>query len=644
MTENIIEKNLNQIARYNPVLAQKIANADLTLSRFELYDNGNGSYNLNYNEIWLHENNPEQEAKRIYDQLKHKDPGNIHVLFGLGLGYLFKKYADDIDGKVILYEPNLDLLRFTLEVVDFSKELSKDTIRVVNSFDDLKSIFFALYTVGLETSFSFLSSYMTMYGDKIHHHLKLVSEASGIVQNHYKTLKDNSLYWSLTALENLPKLEKNHDLEVLRDKFTGKPAVILSAGPSLDKTIDYVKKHRDKILVFCVGAAFRTAAAHEITPDFLVITENKNTTFQITSVKNIDIADINLILKPTTFTEFFDMPFKRRFNFYAQNDFLTNWLSDCMLFSLTDYVEKGSVSVSALYAAKILGCDPIIVTGQDLAYSNGQCYSKNNTYSNFTLNKKADGSFEVEAKDIDQKAAEYAKDEEEEKAYKEANLDRAKNITENLYYVKGQDGTMIPTDPAYALFIKYFEEVAKDLKNKVNLINCSPGGAYLEGFEHWDIQTALEQSQNDTITTENIIESSLKNDSKLLDKDKLINKTDELLLEYDKCVYLLEKAVKTKYMIACQFIKLTFDTEFDKNFDKNLDYFHQIESILEKNLVLKGIAIKQLLEYKHSIVNKPLDQKALDTFAKANFEFFVGLLYLFGNLAKTQIEKIKSNA
>ena len=49
--------------------------------------------------------------------------------------------------------------------------------------------------------------------------------------------------------------------------------------------------------------------------------------------------------------------------------------------NIEEYWSKGTVSYNALNSARILGCSKIILVGQDLAYIEGQCYSKNSAYT-----------------------------------------------------------------------------------------------------------------------------------------------------------------------------------------------------------------------------------------------------------------------
>ena len=66
---------------------------------------------------------------------------------------------------------------------------------------------------------------------------------------------------------------------------------------------------------------------------------------------------------------------------YSHNDLFSRWLANIADFSIEDYIIKGSGSYCALFSAYMAGCNPIIFAGQDLAYSDGKCYSSDSAFS-----------------------------------------------------------------------------------------------------------------------------------------------------------------------------------------------------------------------------------------------------------------------
>ena len=60
-----------------------------------------------------------------------------------------------------------------------------------------------------------------------------------------------------------------YSINKLIDIFQGKPGVIVSTGPSLEKNIHVLKEHQDKLVIVAVGQALRVLMGYGITPDFI---------------------------------------------------------------------------------------------------------------------------------------------------------------------------------------------------------------------------------------------------------------------------------------------------------------------------------------------------------------------------------------
>ena len=128
----VFERNISAIK--NTELQEKLINYEYITRPILATTNG---YNVQYNGIYLHnEDNPLAESQQIC-QNSLKEDKNIHIIYGLGLGYLFQLIAKHSDSIIILYEPNLDILYNSFTLVDLSQELSRDNIYIFDNLDDL---------------------------------------------------------------------------------------------------------------------------------------------------------------------------------------------------------------------------------------------------------------------------------------------------------------------------------------------------------------------------------------------------------------------------------------------------------------------------------------------------------------------------
>lgn len=632
MEKSVLEKNLEAISRYNPILADKIAKHTQVEATFEFLEAKTGDIILSYNKISLHDTtDPQDEALKIFNKLFHDNktinPGTksaIHVLFGIGLGYLFKRFSLNCAGKIVVFEPNPDILRITLEVVDFSEELNKDNIAIVDSKEGIERCFDKFFFVEAEITLSFLTSYDQLYPEKINELASELHFFKGLYTSSYKNLMEKASRWTISGMGNIAEMMSNYELESLRQKFNNKPAVIISAGPSLDKNIDLLSEYKGKVLTFCVGTALKAAVKHGIKPDFLNILEHNDCSGQ---VNGVDTSDMNLILHPGTHNKFYNLPTKRKFNYYPNNDFTTKWLADYLDFPLEDYLNKGTVSFFALFCAKILGCNPIILIGQDLAYTNGNCYSKDSAYGDVKcLMNSETGVFEVSPEDMDSYLANNIINlTEEKKGYVNH---RFNELTQNLYFVKGQNGEMLPTDPGYATFIKYFEDVASEFGNEIKLINATEGGAYLEGFEHSTLKCVLEKYATEEINAENIINEALNNAKALLE-----NKGQAVLKGLDETIKLIEKSrtytengLKSIIKFKEEFDKGKHHTTLSKRYcEEALKSYLELEkNFINKNTLFQGMILECYFRFSHYMIDNKniVDENSVNLFSHFGHAFF----------------------
>ena len=494
MENKVLNANLNAIKRYDKNLADAILRINNIKSTFELVQNKNQEYNLLFNSIPLHSiDSAKTEAQKIVDKIEELDNKNtIRVIYGLGLGYLADEFITRASGTIIIYEPNIELLRIVFEILEFSENLNKNNVFITNDREKLLKIIDIIADKETKITISFLSSYFNIYKNDIYTFAGFVEQKRGEKQANTNTINKIAPFATFNTLQNLEKITKTPLVSSLKDLYKDSCALIASAGPSLKDNIETIKKYRDNFILFAVGPALKLLEKNGIIPDFLCIVEALDTSTQI---NDIDLSKTNLIFEPYSSSYLWDLKVKNRFLFFSKENFLNDYLANTLNIDISNNRAIGTVSYCALSSAKIMGFKKIILCGQDLAFKDGQCYAKGSVYEdlecvfNPELNK-----YEIRAKDYEQ----YKK-----KLLAKKYLDGkyadyfAKNyinrLNSTIYSVLGQDGKMLPTQACYAIFIKYFEEFAKNNQN-LDLINSSTGGAQIKGFKN----LALEQVMLET--------------------------------------------------------------------------------------------------------------------------------------------------
>lgn len=510
-----LEKNLECILKYNPSLVRELRELPHLTHDIQLVETNLKEPNLAYDGLPLHsQQGAEKEAKEVFSKAKNT-PLSMHVLFGIGLGHLFQIFCQNSKGVVLLYEPNLEILRVTLELVDFSKELSQANVRIYSDMHSFRDGFIASYKYQAQVSFTYLGAYKQIYADSINDTYKQVEKIMGGCIADYNTLKDHSAQSITMVLDNLLYTLEETPLLEYQDLYKDKTALIVSAGPTLDSNIDLIKKNRDKVIIFCVGTAYKALATNGITPDFLNLIEINDCSGQ---VKDFDLSEVNLILEPYTNSSIHKLDTKTKILFPTNSSHANIYWSKLTDVDISQYHSRGTVSYEALVSAKILGCKKMVLVGQDLAYINNKCYSNSAAYSdlNFEVNPETK-MIEFKLKDRE----DYIKNllpigvKTSDQNWENFVDYKIKNLSENLYFVKGITGEMLPTQGGYASFIEQFRDFAY-LNPDLDLINTSMVGAQIDGFKNIPLEEAIKEEKS--------VEKAVFEKTPVYDKNKIIDK------------------------------------------------------------------------------------------------------------------------
>ena len=486
---NIFDNNLKALATKDAELAQKIKTH--ILSDVPQLVQENASFNLIYKNIYLHNQlNPLAEAREIFTQAENT-PVSIHLVYGLGLGYLFQVASQESKGSVILYEPDLNILRIVFTLVDFSKDILKKNVFIASTLDKVGEYIYQKSNTKNTPLLLSTNGTRELYKNNFD---ELVNKLHTMVGSYSLDRKytQKRFYPSLAHLiYNIPNLVNEIPLTEIKDFYKGKTAVIVSAGPSLDKNIDTLKKYRDNIILIVVGTAMKAVVRHGLTPDFLCIIELFDSSKQI---EDLDLSQVNFVTEPASNKNYRKFKFKQVFSHTSANFPVNHFWSKIADLDISEYFSKGTVSYTALNVARILGCSKIVLVGQDLAYLEGQCYSKDSAYKDLVCKYNENlKRWEIVAKDFDNFRDSLSNYEDIEIRTKLAN-NRLINLNNSLYYVKGINGDMIPTESVYAAFIPPLTEFTQKYNDR-EYINTSLAGAQIDGFKNLSLEEALKDTE-----------------------------------------------------------------------------------------------------------------------------------------------------
>jgi len=539
----ILDANLACISKYNPELKYKIIRINSLKNDISFVNTVLQEPNLMYNGVYIHNNyGAELEAREIFSKAENS-PHEIHVIYGFGLGYLFKEFALKSEGTVLLYEPDIEILAAVLEVVDFTNELSKNNVFVFNDFNVLKKFYIDKHKCKTKTSVTFLPTYKKIFEKNFEDFLNKLNLAMGAIVINDNYMQKKMVPAIKMLYRNINLLVNEIPLNEYKNIYENQTAIIVSAGPSLDRDVEIIKKYRENVIIFSVGQALRTLITHGIKPDFVSLIETNN---QMSQIEGLDTSNIDLIVEPITYNELHQSNFQSIISYPSHTSIANLIWTNIADIDATPYFSSGTVSYTILYAAKILGFKNIILSGQDLAFIDGKCYAKEarNTGLKFEYDEKTNDvkvyvdDFKTFAESFFDKKSTYT---EEQKLYHAQR--RLESIKSNIHFVKGINNEMLPTTKDYASFIQEFEDFAIQNKENINLYNTSLNGAKIKGFEDISLEEILKQQpiavkkELKSTFSYNVPEiiNNLNNEKNIINEIlKLLSTAKILIMNYDK--------------------------------------------------------------------------------------------------------------
>ncbi len=189
--------------------------------------------------------------------------------------------------------------------------------------------------------------------------------------------KNGALYRNNT-LRNVRSIAAEADAAVLRDAFGGLPALVIGAGPSLDRNIADIAAHRDRALIIAADTALRPLLAAGIQPHIVVAADPSETNAR--HLCDLPPCPATALVAegsvdPEALCVFTGRTFFCRVGDHDPWPWLNERGIDCG--KLRSW---GSVLTTAFDLARTMGCSPIVFAGADLAFTDGRPYARGTTY------------------------------------------------------------------------------------------------------------------------------------------------------------------------------------------------------------------------------------------------------------------------
>ena len=473
-SQPVCERNLVRLRRRHPRLAAVVAGADR--AGIERVEGPRGAATLaERGRLLGSAYDPSEEGRRQAAALA-EGRTDLVVSIGFGLGHHLESLLREQRAPVLVYEPSPARLRAALESFGELPWLDAPALHWAADLGELGERFAALYAPGLAVKFFVHPSVQALDPQSARaaaERIARVKDAAELMANTRASMMEA---WAVLAVENAPHIVATPGLAPLAGAFAGVPAVIAAAGPSLERQLDTLARLRDRVLLIAIGQALPALRTAGIEPDLVHAIESKDVSHQL--VRGGPSDGLALVVLPSVHPCLFEVPVRARFVSTPATHELACWMARAL--GETCFLPGGAtVAQSAVYLARALGADPIVLIGQDLAFTDGRVYARGSAYDMVSLRQRSDGGYEFTG--LAEKAALLGFEQ------------SAEPRRADLVWVEGWDGTPVPTSRSYAAFRESYRRIGADLARQgVRLVNCTEGGARIPGIDHLPFAELLE--------------------------------------------------------------------------------------------------------------------------------------------------------
>ena len=313
---------------------------------------------------------PIKEANTLIKEIE--DNVDVVFIFGIGGGYLINAIKK-LNINIVVIEPSISFFNLLIDNFKLDKILEDSKITFFIGGNDIEDIekFISLKTTK-KVKFFITRSYSNLFtDDALFYQTKVLSIIDKKTININTILRFDKL-WAYNIASNVVEISTHYGVNRFFDKYKNIPAVVVSAGPSLEKNIRKLKELKDKAIIIAVDTAMKPLSSHNISPHFVITIDpqKKNSKY----FRNVNFKDTVLIAESSVDNEAISS-FKGAIYFLDSIFPLAKYFMK-PLGKRGDITMGGSVSTAAYDFAIRIGANPIIMLGLDLSFPNHQTHIK----------------------------------------------------------------------------------------------------------------------------------------------------------------------------------------------------------------------------------------------------------------------------
>lgn len=459
MNRSLFENNLQILSQINLKLAKKMKKIQPTQTL--VINNGEGlptvAKDVGGVGFFLHSRYSIERELVLWQETLAEYDGQAWILFGLGLGYeLDQLLAIDPSNKpIVLLEPDDELFYHFLNHYDLNK-LKERPVYLFQGQDfvEFTDFFRQVVWTELKAKYDFVITpgYYYIYKELIVKWQSTVKEFIAQAHSSISTLYTYGDQWTQNQILNTWQMGDVVPYERLKKHFQDIPAIVVSAGPSLENDLPLLRKLYDKALIVPVGSGLSVLESNQVRAHMVASLDGNPT--QIEIFRNLQLnRDVFLFYTPQA--QYQVQTLFRQETFLFNTRKYDNYLYKALGEELIPLDTGGTVAASILDMLSYWGCSPIILLGQDLCYSKNQTYAMGAKY--FSIGSK-----------------------------------ETLNPTGDVQLVKNKKGDYVYTKHNFLTMRNAMEHLVAHYPHTTYL-NCSQEGLKIEGTMDTDLETVKKQ-------------------------------------------------------------------------------------------------------------------------------------------------------
>jgi len=475
-----LRANLEALALRSPAAAQAIAAAE-PRQDLEWVDTPQGPVCLVQGRALGSRRRPAEEGERLAEEVDPKEAGVFGVL-GFGCGHHVREVSRRAGSMaaVLVFEPDVALLRAVLERIDCAPWLRDGPVHLLIDPDDDSAISSAIQRyealVALGVKIVEHPPSRARLGESAGAFAQALTRLTATVRT---TVMTTMVQTEVTVRNNLLNLDhylvgaqnSAGGVADLANLCQGRPAVVVSAGPSLTRTIDALAATglRERCVIVAVQTALKPLLARGIRPHFVTSLDYHEIGRRFfEGLREEDVRGVTLVAEPKvspTVPAIFPGPVR------CPGESTLDALLGEELAGEHGALPSGStVAHLAYYLARHLGCDPVILTGQDLGFTDGQYYGAGaSIHETWACELNPFTTLEM---------------------FEWERIARNKRI---LRAVKDHQGRRLYSDEQMAAYLAHFErDFLQDSERGLRVVDATEGGAAKRHTDAMPLREALD--------------------------------------------------------------------------------------------------------------------------------------------------------